>query len=270
MVLSDRMKPVHVWSAHRRLVRQLQDVAVSGGSGVGVQGATSGIWYPSQSVEYAVALYSSGTPVVDNLVVWTFSAEQGTDLTITGTRVTVFPHRPDWSEPYRQTVVWVTEVLTAYSGMEQRRSLATSPRAVLDWRVLTTSPSEAAYLEALLWDHQGKGRRFGVPIWPEQTVLVADVGVGGVVLQADTTDRPSFVAGGLVMVWSAFDAWEAFRVLTVTPTEITLETGTTRSWQANTRVVPLRLGGLGQEQALGHPTNWISEGRFTFLCEGPL
>ena len=264
-VLSDQVWPVEVWNAHRQAAVQLTGLSVTGVGNLVVAGPSSMTFNPGQSQVYTATLPGQGDAMIDALATWSFAGESGADLTVMGSRITVFPHRPDWTEPFLDRLAWLTEVLPGYDTTEQRRALRSRPRHSVSYRVLTTSPLEAASLEGLLFSWQA--RQFGVPIWPESSPLLADLAPGAWSIPADMTDRGSVEVGGLVMLWSDFGTWEAFQVASLGPGAIGLGSQVTKTWTAGARVVPVRRGRLQPEQALGRPANWITAGAFTFDCE---
>lgn len=264
-MLSDQAWPVDLWSTFKRKAVDLTGVVVSGAGGATVQGPGSMTFFPAQSQIYTVSLASGGPATIANLITWTFPAIGGADLTVTGIRITAFPHRPDWTEPFRVRKSWLTEVFPGYDETEQRRSLRTRPRHNVTYRVLTTDPLETASLEALLYGWQA--RQFGVPIWPEATRLAADIAPGATSIVADTSLRPSFDVGGLVLLWSSFTTWEAFEVVGLAGGGVQLGSQATLPWAAGARVVPMRRGHIQPRQQLGRPANWLSAGAVSFDCE---
>lgn len=264
-VLSEQSWVVDVWNTHRRLPRTLSEIQITGGSGLAIVGPSPRLFGSMQAVQYTATLGMEGPALVDNVVVWVFAGVAGTDLHVTGSRLTLFSPRPCWSEPFREVLGWKTTVLTAYSRAEQRASLRTRPRVGLAFRVASTTAREAAALEALL--HGWQARVFGVPVWPEKSALLAAAATGSNVLQVSTQDRPSFEVGGLVALWRDPFTWKAFSVSAVSAGSVTLATQLTEDWAAGAWVVPVRRGRLLQEQALGRPTNWLRDGNFSFSCE---
>ena len=128
-------------------------------------------------------------------------------------------------------------------------------------------PHQGANFDKLPRSYYGwQDRQFGVPWWPETALLGADVAVGGTTLAVDTTDRPSFTVGGLVMVWSDFATWEAFYVQAMGGGLLSIGSQATKAWKVGARVVPLRIGMMG-EQGLDRPANWLSSSTFSFSCE---
>lgn len=263
-VLSERPWGTEVWNAHLAQSAEMTSRGVSGTGNLEVEGPSSQVFGPGQSVVFPTTLPQQGDPVIDAIATWTFTGEPTATLSVTGTRLTLFSFRPDWSEPFRETTSYLTEILTAYDGAEQRRALRGIPRYGATYRVLTCSSVEAALLESLVYGWQD--RPYGVPWWPEASPLLADVPVGGQVISVDTTDRAVFQPGGMVVIWRDFATWEAFQADSVSSSSITLSSGALRAWTAGARVVPVRRGRLG-DQPLDRPANWISAGTFSFSCE---
>jgi hypothetical protein len=263
-VLSEYVGTQEVWNTHRAEAKELTGIDISGVGNVAIEGPAAMVYGPGQSQTYLARVPRDGDPTIQSSTLWVFSGEAGTDQTATGLRIKVFPHRPDWSEPWRESISYLTEILSAYDRSEQRRALRRVPRYGASYRVLTTSMAETAALENLLYGWQAKP--WGVPWWPETCLLSADVAPGALALPVETSERPSFGEGGLVMVWSDYATWEAFNVVSVTGGMLGLASQTTRAWKAGARVVPLRRGRLG-DGGLGRPANWLSSGTFTFTCE---
>ena len=266
-LLSAVVWDVEVWNTHRREARALTGITVTGSGGLQVTGGLgdTATFGPGQSSIYLATLAGQGDATIATVATWSFTGETGADMAVTGTRLTLFSPRCDWSEPFREVLGWKTTVLTAYSRAEQRASLRTRPRVGLAFRVASTTAREAAALEALL--HGWQARVFGVPVWPEKSALLASAATGSNVLQASTQDRPSFEVGGLVALWRDPFTWKAFSVSAVSAGSVTLATQLTEDWAAGAWVVPVRRGRLLQEQALGRPTNWLRDGNFSFSCE---
>jgi len=263
-ILSDTTFQVEVWNAFQATAKVLTEIPITGSGNLSMAGPAAMTYGPGQSQTYMGNLPSQGDATILALATWAFPGVTGADLTVMGTRITVFPHRPDWSDPFRVRKSWLTEIFPGYDDSEQRRSLRTRPRHSVSFRVLTTTPLETASMEALLYEWQA--RQFGVPIWPESTLLVGEHAIGSTTLIADTSLRPSFEVGGMVLLWSAFDAWEAFRIAGLVDGAVQLGSQTTRAWPSGARVVPLRRGYIQPKQQLGRPANWLSAGTVSFDC----
>ena len=267
-VLGGSTTPVEVWNTHAAEVHLLSGVLVSGVGGVVVVGPAPLNFGPGQSQVYTISVALQGSPTIDSTVTWTFAGESGATLQVVGTRLVVFSAPMDWSNPYEETPAWLTSVLSAINGAEQRARMRQAPRYEVSFRVLTMTETNTLDLESLLygWQHQ----RFGVPVWPESSALLSAVSEGTQILPVSTVDRQAFLECGFAMVWASMQAWEAFQVLEVRGDSISIDVPLVQSWPSGTRVVPLRLGRLPKDQNLGRPTNWLTSDTFTFACEAVL
>lgn len=265
-VVSDIVYSTEVWNASRNREYALTSISRSGDAGVSAQGPTAMSYGPGQSQLYTITVSGQGASRLSATVTWSFTGVVGADQVIDGSRLVAFSPAMDWSEPFREVIADKTDVLKGRSRAEQRRPLRTHPRYAATYRVVTITPLDTAFLESLVQGWQGK--IYGVPWWPEQSFLDADVAAGGFVLPVDTTDRPSFEAGGLALIWRDARTWEAATVESLTTGSITLTTALVQGWSAGCKVVPLRRGRLLTDQTLGRPTNWVSAGSFSFTCEG--
>jgi len=267
-VLQGSTLPVEVWSTVTSRELSLEGIAVTGIGGITISGPATGIFGPGQAKNYVAALPTTGTPRIANLATWTFAGLSGADLTVTGTRLVVFSAPCDWSEHPTETPTWKTSILPGYNGAEQRIQLRQQPRYEISFRVVSeVSQSDLGtrMLEALLYGWQAN--QYGVPMWPEYSFLRSAVVAGSQTLSIDTANRAAFAVGGFGMIWRSVSQWEAFGITAITADSISIDTPLAGDWPVGSRVVPLRLGRLSASQDLGRPTNWLTDGTFTFQCE---
>lgn len=255
---------VEVWSTFKRAAKSLVSYGVTGTGNILITGPSPMTYYPWQSQLYGAELDTEGDITIDNWVTWVFTGLSGATLHVVGSRVVVFPFRPDWSSTWNETISYKTSILPSYNGTEQRISLRGSPRYTATFQILSTSPLETACLENTIYSRQTK--LMGIPWWPEAEPLISSVGIGALSLEVDTTNRLAFVNGGLVLVWKDFETWEAFNITGIVGTTIGIGAPTTKAWPAGTRVIPMRMGRMF-DQNLNRPVNWVSNGEFSFLCE---
>lgn len=254
-----------VWNTFRRATKTLTGIDISGVGGLQILGPAAMPFFPGQSQIYSAVVPLDGPATISQTATWQFAGVTGADMTVTGSRISVFPHRPDWSEPFRERLAWKTRILVSYKRTEQRIRLRHRPRYTLIFRVVSTTPQETASMESLLFGWHGKV--FGVPAWPEKSQLLAAIPSGERTLTVDTRYRPALQVGGFVMIWSGFRDWEAFQVESFTDDALVLASPVGRSWDPGAWVVPLRRGRLMDDLSLDRPTNWVTAGPFTFSCE---
>jgi hypothetical protein len=267
-VLSTNLFTVDVWSTFRETLRTMVSIDISGSGGTEIDNpfGTPLVFGAMQSRQFQAVVPQDGDAQILNTVVFVFPGVDGTDLVITGTRITVFGPDPDWTEPIRERTEYLTEILAAYNETEQRIQLRSKPRTVLTFRVLTLERKDTATLDALLWGWQS--RVFGVPFWPDAQRLLADVNIGDTVIQVDTSYR-KFEAGGLMVLWRDMHTHEALSIQNVGPTSLQLAAPTTKAWPADGRtyVIPVLSGRLPDQVQVRRLNNSTAEAEPTFVIE---
>jgi hypothetical protein len=267
-VLSANLFTVDVWNTFREALKTMVRIDIAGGGGTLVDNpfGVPLVFGAMQSRQFQATVPQDGDAQIQNIVIFVFTGIGGTDLLVTGTRITVFSPDPDWDEPIRERTEYLTEIMSAYADKEQRVQLRTNPRTRLRYKVLTLDVRDTAALHALLWGWQG--RIYGVPLWPDAQPLLASVSIGATVIQVDTTLR-KFTPGGLMMLWRDMHTHEALSIQNVGPTSITLTAPTTQAWAVDGRtyVVPLLTGRLPDEVVPSRVNNTVAELDAEFECE---
>jgi hypothetical protein len=267
-VLSANLFTVDVWNTFRETLKAMVRIDIAGGGGTLIDNpfGVPLVFGAMQSRQFQAIVPQDGDAQILNTVVFVFTGIDGTDLVVTGTRITVFGPDPDWSDPIRERTEYLTEIMAAYNETEQRVQLRSKPRTVLTFRVLTLERKDTAALDALLWGWQA--RVFGVPFWPDAQPLLANVAIGDTVVQVATTYR-KFEAGGLMMLWRDMHTHEALSIQNVGPSSVQLTAPTTNAWPADGRtyVVPVLSGRLPDQVQVRRANNSAAEAEPTFVCE---
>jgi len=176
----------------------------------------------------------------------------------------VFPFAPDWSVEVVETHQWVTDVLVARDGGEQRIALRTVPYCRLGFTVLTRDALESARLETLLLG--GQAERFLLPVWTDGQVLDAPVSPGVTDIPC-VTDGYEFAPDEPVLLWLSHERFETVLVAQVENNSLTLQTGTSQAWPTGTQLLPLRQGRLSASQKLTRLTDHHLSLRLDFTLE---
>jgi len=267
-VLSTNLFTVDVWNTFREALKTMTQIQITGGGGTLIDNpfGVPLVFGAMQSRQFQATVPQDGDAQILNTVIFVFTGISGTDLVVTGTRITVFSPDPDWEEGVRERTEYLTQVMNAYADKEQRVQLRKTPRTRLAFKVITLEVKDTAALHALVWGWQA--RIYGVPFWPDAQPLVANVSIGATVIQVDTTLR-KFTAGGLMMLWRDMHSVEALSIQSVAAGSITLTAPTTQAWAADGRtyVVPLLTGRLPQEARVPRMNNAVAELDAEFECE---
>lgn len=268
-VLSALSFDQYVWNAFLGRSRILAEIRVDGPAGVSVNDpfGVPTHYAPSQIREYQVQVDEQGSARIDNLVVFDFiGIDEGlTTLILTGIRVVPFPFEANFREPIAERLGYLTDVLPAFDGTEQRVQLRDIPVRGIRYTVTTLTPPETGHLQALLFGWQD--RAFGIPLWWDARPLGDDIDIGDTTITVETAVL-DFEAGGLAMVWQDHLHWEVFTLEAVADGLLTATTEATREWAPQgVYVIPIRLGRLGTEVQLNELDLDVVEGVLDFDVE---
>lgn len=194
---------------------------------------------PLEQLTYVFSITTDGPAVINAHYEWlvdgvVYRAE------VVGRRVVLFPYGPNWSTPVTEGLEWMTDVLRSYSGKEQRRSLRTTARRSLSYR-MTVTREEAARFENLLWGWQN--RTYAVPVWTDKPRLQTNQLQGDILLNLPTANF-SFTPNGLAVVFDSERNFEVVEIDTVGGTNLILKRPLERPWLKGTIVYPCLLGHL--------------------------
>jgi len=268
-VISIQEIDVEVWNNYPTRAQTLDEITVSGTSGVTVEDPFgTPTHYPGTRSEiYVVQVDEEGDPSIDNVVAWVFDGidETGTALRLVGFRLIPFPFPPNMSSPVDESFGYLTDVIVAYSGMEQRIQLRAVPIGKLSYRVFLNERRDAQMAAAILFGNQA--RAFGVGRWQFRTSLTSAVALDATEIYCDLEDVP-FEAGGLVMLWSSPYVWEVLTIDSIESDHLVTTAGAQRAWDtATTAVVPAVVGRLSQDEALSWEALWRASQAVSFSVD---
>lgn len=239
----DTTRDVLVWNANF-VSKPLQAFSLLNGDGITVDEpisppATIG---PLRSLNYVINVSSSGPSIIDAVLTWTIDGRDYV-VPITGRRSVLFPFRPNWGDRLTETLSWTTTVTTAWSGKEQRQSIARYPRRRIDYNFHAKGEG-ARLLDSLLFGWMG--RYYSLPIWHEESRLAVPAPASTTALVVDTT-RMSIAVGSTVVVYRDEFSYEVGEVSNFGPQFIQLKGVLNRAWPAGSKVIP-SLPGMPQAE----------------------
>lgn len=202
-IVSDTVSNVVIKNTFRRDNKTLNSIDNNAGAGITVEGPATPANLPSLfDRTYAVTVSTSGPPNINGSI--DFITNAGTlSVTVTGTRIIIFPYAPQSN--IKETLKWVTDVLKAADGTEQRHALRKNPRQSLAYEIRADSYVEINSIRNLFIDWTT--RVFGVPVWFYEQALNADVAVNDltIFLRPGALENSDFRAGGLAMIFQEFE-----------------------------------------------------------------
>jgi hypothetical protein len=267
-VLTATQFPVEIWNTFRNVDQLLEAINISGSGGIAIDDVPGlpVLYAALDSRVYQATVPSAGTAQIIQGIAFLFLSGLSIDVTVTGSRITMFSVAPDWSEGVVESIEFLTNVLKAYSDAEQRRGLRQLPRRALTYRALTLTPRDAAGMESLLWGWQAQP--YGVPWWQDATGLATDTPAGSFFIPCDTADR-QFAPGGLLCIWTDEFTYEALSIENVAPDGVTVTSPTQFSWMASpaTLVMPVFLARLGDKVKVERFTSGMDQIDLQFIGE---
>lgn len=161
----------------------------------------------------------------------------------------LFSPRVDWTDGWKESLEWLTDVLTADDDSEQRISLRSKPRRTLEFTAKAQRSREAALLGDLIWGRQAQP--LGFPVWPDALWIGATVSSGDTSLSVDTSlggvVNREFVASGFVGLWRDPFTWEVRTISSVTPPGTIAIDALENDWPLGTAVFPVTVAMLRPE-----------------------
>jgi hypothetical protein len=149
-----------------------------------------------------------------------------------------------WPWPPQQKVVesleWLTDIIEAYAGDEQRIRLRSAPRQSFAVDIQTEDPVVLAAINMALTGWQDK--LWGWGCWSEQQPLQNTLPAGSSAIDVDTR-YGDFRVDAPVLIWASAGTFEVVDVAAVSAGSLTLADGTTtvQTYDPGTLVMPLRL-----------------------------
>lgn len=181
-----------------------------------------------------------------------------------GRLVAVFGYAPNWRERVVESYGWLTDVIEAYDGTEQRFALRDAPRRGLRYSLATLNQHAGNRLETLLLGWQSK--LYAVPVWTDAQTLASDLPAGSLSAACDTAGY-EFAVGDNALLWRAHDDYEALEISAVNAGGLGFVLPTVASFPAGTRILPIRLGRLPGAQKLERVTGRHFQGEVAFAFE---
>lgn len=262
-LLSVQTRAVSVWNAW--LTSQaLSAINETGADGLTESGiAAPTVFAPLEERAFLVTVTIDGPATIDAEYTFVFPSESPL-LGVTGRRVVVFGHPPNWDAPVVEKLNWLTDVMLSHGGVEQRVGLRDAPRRALAYELATMTRHQSNLLETTLLGWQS--RLWAVPVWTDSQNLAANLAAGSVTIPCATSGY-EFAANGLALLWAAHDRHEAVEVASVGASSLTLKAATLAAWPAGTRLYPIRLGRLPARQKFVRETGHHLTGAVEFAFD---
>lgn len=167
----------------------------------------------------------------------------------------------------QQLLAWLTDIIPATTGAEQRRKLRKAPRQTLSWDMLLSGRARR-HCEQAMW--AGGGLEWDAPLAMFGVALAEPLPSGSTEIPASTAGR-GFLAGGRALLVGEDPAtFERVVIDEVASDSVTVVGGTVKDWPPGTRVYPLRTARLTNAPTLPRFTADDVPFRVEFQLEEPV
>jgi hypothetical protein len=212
----------------------------TGAFGVELHGATSGILYAFTPMTYVVSL-NQANGLIDYRAGFDFGAGSVYSFNLTASMALVMPERIDWSTQPEISIQYLTEVIEAFDGTEQRISLRDAPRVSLNYSYSMTDDQQ------YLFDNKlgGSSGSMIVPMWPLQCQLTRSVQPGDASMVLSSVN--SHLKASDTLLISEGDESELISVESIAGQVVTLKSLAKKTFSTNAVVVPARIAYTSDE-----------------------
>lgn len=265
LVLSAKLYTAGVWNL-TGYSQRLTNWVVTGCDGVTV---TNSDGYPvtfrvDQYRTYQIDVSGTGSAEISGVITFNFVGYSGLDINITGTRLVIFSFEPNWRTLPIENLEWLTDIITAHNGKEQRLALRSNPRRSLKYLYTFDYQNKVNNFESYLWGWQNQV--FAVPVWTDWIKPTASIAIGATTITVSTNLR-DFAATRLAIIWRDFLNYEVVEILSLTSSYLTLTKGTIYAWSTSDRIIPIRLARVDKSLVVSRQTSIIAEASITFSIE---
>lgn len=214
-----------------------------------------------QETEYIATASTDGSAQFESTITFDFGVENDYIIvTLEGVRILLFRWEP--LQPIKESLEWLTNVLTAKDGSEQRISTRRLPRQGFKFSVHFETQKEQAILDAELF--KGQKRAWGLPIWSEWAPHSATISINDTVIIVDTT-KADFRDDSMAIIWKSRTKFEVVNIETVADGSLTLSSGIVQEFTGIKYIVPLRIAYMNSTVSRSDAPDGYSRMTFSFI-----
>jgi hypothetical protein len=159
----------------------------------------------------------------------------------------------------QESIQYKTDVITSYSGLEQRRSLLDIPDNLITYDYSLTDPQHIAVYEAIL--HTYNGQEMYVPLWNQ---FINPSSVSGTTITC-STDNLCFADSRYVLLYNDWNDFEIMTIDSFDSSSITTTESTTGSYTTSSLICPCYKGFIKGDVGKDSYTTTFSEFGLTYI-----
>jgi len=232
-IVSDQTVTCELYNADRENSITVASIVDNLGSGIEVSGVPAAPFNiaSQDGLIFSVLIRRTGDLTINGTYTLTLSTGEVYTLYFTGSRIVMFPIRPE--SPLREHLIFDTKVIEAVDGSEQRIANRQYPRGMFE----ATYKAGQKKIEMILFDRQAKIVAY--PAWHEPAYLDGAHVIDAVTVNVNTTDYANFYVGGYAVVLQDENFFDALKIESMTSTSLTFDSGLTYNYANNVQVMPL-------------------------------
>lgn len=231
--------------------KTLTSVVPTSLTGLNIVGLSSGTLNAMQLVPYTIQYTEAAGINFNGTIQFNFSDAEDPITVVQGKRAIIFPFTHNWVESVAERVAYLTDVIEAKSGKEQRIKIRKYPRRQFEYKTLLARNSDdkdaaivKAYFENLLFN--AHGRQVFIPIVRDIDYLTSQLNSGSNTININTQYKDYDAGSYLILIKDIF-SYEVCEILSMTSTSITTKSNVVSNWPAGTKVMPLKLAWAGND-----------------------
>jgi hypothetical protein len=254
-IITQKQEDYEMYSAHREVSITLDSITNNATPGVSLPDESTPEVVPRQTsmldaattdnlsdtlalgtmVKREVIAAQNGLATFDTTLDFSFDSSDAPQLFISGTRIVLMPTQ--YEAPVKETLAFLTDIITALSGKEQRIALRKQPRQIFEV-IYKLTTNERQRMQAFIMDWTDNV--FGFPVWDEALELTAAVSSGATVYPVTNADEVDLRLGGLAVIITDANTFDVITIDSLTATTITATDASVNAYPVGTLIMPLR------------------------------
>lgn len=264
-IVTDTTSTFVVWNGWRGQKRLIEITDNGNTAGLGITESASLVppylFAGYEEKSYTLSVSIDGPSTVDAVYQFVTSSGESPELAVTGQRIFAWTFRPNWAGGVEERMEWMTDVLTAYDGTEQRLALRTNPRRTIAYQFMLDDGSDRRKFEALLFNWGA--RTWMMPVWMEGNVLTSDLVAGSSSVTVPRMDG-NWAEGGYCMIYTSAFSYEIAKIQTIAGNTVTFNSPTDSTWSAGAVIYPAVTGLIDDQIKLSRFTGDTEHGSVAF------
>lgn len=210
-------------------------------------------------VKLKVVAATDGLSSFDGTITFADVGTETVTLDVSGARIVLIPM--EYEAPVNETLAFLTDIMTAVDGKEQRLALRKNPRQLFEV-LYKLDGNDRQRMQNFLMDWTDN--LFGFPLQHERVFLSAATNIGATSFSTSGAADVDFRVGGLAVLFTDANTFDVITIATVSDTTITSTDPVLNAYAANTVIWPVRTAIIRGAVAGSRHQNDLQEFRVTF------